>query len=70
MSSSINQHVYRPPRDAEEVDEEEEMKKILNAGPKFQPHQGFKDTDEPVNIFIQRSIIEIQQCLSVRLRFK
>jgi len=47
MSSSINQHVYRPPRDAEEVDEEEEMKKILNAGPKFQPHQGFKDTDEP-----------------------
>jgi len=46
MTNSINSHVYRPPRDDEDVDEEEELKKMISAGPKFQPHQGFKDADE------------------------
>merc|ERR1711879_337413 len=45
MSSSINSHIYRPTRTSDVPDEDAEMEKILNSGPSFTAHKGFKGTE-------------------------
>ena len=46
MSSSINSHIYRPTRTSDIPDEDAEMQKILQSGPSFTAHKGFKGAEE------------------------